>query len=242
LLSPATVGQAKNVSLNPATGELRGSGADAAGQSLLQGLMQRYADASKSLLHHLLPGYGSGLKQARTSFRPAEIAGRVTSWRKDDTRLHVDSFPSSPMRGERILRVFTNVNPNGQNRIWKLGESFEAVAQRYQHTILGPAWGSHRLLKLLGITKRERSAYDHFMLHLHDLMKADLAYQANVAQTTHEFEPGSSWIVFTDQASHAALRGQYALEQTYHLPVESMDDPAQSPLRILERLRGRALV
>ena len=73
-------------------------------------------------------------------------------------------------------------------------------------------------------------------------MKADLAYQAEVPQVKHEFEPGCTWMVFTDQASHAAMRGQYALEQTYHLPVASMQDPARSPLRVLERLTGRALV
>jgi hypothetical protein len=32
------------------------------------------------------------------------------------------------------------------------------------------------------------------------------------------------------------------LEQTFHLDVEAMVTPACSPLRILERLRGRALV
>ena len=30
-----------------------------------------------------------------TFFRPAEVAGRLTTWRKDDTRLHIDAFPAS---------------------------------------------------------------------------------------------------------------------------------------------------
>jgi hypothetical protein len=95
---------------------------------------------------------------------------------------------------------------------------------------------------MLGITKRRRSDYDHYMLRLHDRMKADLAYQSSAAQKPYEFPAGSSWIVFTDQVSHAAMSGQYALEQTFHLPVDAMQDPSQSPLRILERVVGRQLV
>jgi hypothetical protein len=41
---------------------------------------------------------------------------------------------------------------------------------------------------------------------------------------------------------HAALAGQFALEQTYHLDVDDMVDPARSPLKVLERITGRALV
>jgi hypothetical protein len=40
---------------------------------------------------------------------------------------------------------------------------------------------------------------------------------------------------------HAALSGHCALEQTFHLPVDAMADPAKAPLRVLERLTGRAL-
>jgi len=79
------------------------------------------------------------------------------------------------------------------------------------------------------------------MLRLHDRMKADLTYQSEAVQRLYEFPTGSTWIVFTDQVSHAAMSGQYALEQTFHLPVHAMLDPSQSPLRILERLLGQQL-
>ena len=241
LLSPSTAGQGKNVSLDPSSGTLRGSSADAADLELLRGMMKRFAASTKALLGNVLPRYTACSQQARTSFRPVEIAGRPVSWRKDDTRLHVDSFPSSPTRGRRILRVFSNINPHGQARTWRLGESFEGAARRHLPALPGPIWGASHVLGLLGITKGRRSAYDHFMLQLHDRMKADLAYQSEVAQTVHEFHSGSTWIVFTDQVSHAAMSGQYALEQTYHLPVECMQDPSQAPLRVLESLMGREL-
>ena len=241
LLSPEIVGTAKNVSFIPSTGSLRAGGVSDADSQPLQEMMRRYAASTSTLLRKLLPAYENALEQARTSFRPAEIAGRRTSWRKDDTRLHVDSFPSSPTQGQRILRVFTNVNPRGQTRNWRLGESFENVARRFLPSLTPPVWGADRVLELLGITKRRRTAYDHYMLQLHDRMKADVAYQSQVAERKFEFQAGSTWIVFTDVVSHAATRGQYALEQTWHLPVESMADPSTAPLRILEKLLGRKL-
>ena len=241
LLSPTIAGDGKNVSLDPSSGSLRGSSADDAELRLLRSVMRRFAASSKALLRNVLPCYDAGLHQARTSFRPVEIAGRSTSWRKDDTRLHVDSFPSSPTQGHRILRVFSNVNPHGQSRTWRLGESFEGVARRFLPSLPSPIWGASHVLNLLGITKGRRSTYDHFMLRLHDRMKADLVYQSAVAQRIHEFHPGSTWIVFTDQVSHAAMSGRCALEQTYHLPVDRMLDQSQAPLRILERLLGREL-
>lgn len=241
LLSPAVAGDGKNVSLDPATGAVRGTSVVDANQQRMKNVMARFATSSRSLIRHLLPYYETGLVQARTSYRPVEIAGRQTSWRKDDTRLHVDSFPSSPTQGRRVLRVFTNINPHGVDRHWRLGEPFEQVARHYLPSLPAPMWGSSRMLKLLRITKSRRSAYDHYMLQLHDRMKADLSYQSQAPQRTQSFPPGSSWMVYTDVVSHAATSGQFALEQTYHLPVSAMRDPARAPIRILESLLGRQL-
>lgn len=241
VLSPALAGQSKNISFDPASGQLRGASADEADLQRLKRVMARFAASTRSLLEQLLPHYATALQQARTSFRPQEIAGRPTSWRKDDTRLHVDSFPSSPTQGRRLLRVFSNINPHGADRHWRLGEPFEAAARRFAPTLRPPLPGSAALLQALGITKSRRSAYDHYMLQLHDRMKADAAYQTEVAQRPHAFPAGSSWMVYTDLVSHAAMRGQYALEQTYQLPVSAMYQPSKAPLRQLERVLGREL-
>lgn len=232
----------KNISLAPGDDKVRGSSADVAELGVLRGMMVRFSNMSQALVQHLLPSYMATLEKGRTSFRPLEIAGRPSSWRQDDSRLHVDSFPSSPTRGKRILRLFSNVNPVGQGRTWRLGEPFEQVARRYQSSLQGQPWGSSQVLEMLGITKGQRSAYDHYMLQLHDRMKADSAYQASAKQQTVVFEPGSSWLVYTDQVSHAAMGGRLAFEQTFYLPVAGMREPAKSPLRVLERLMGRELV
>lgn len=240
-LSPAVAGKSKNVSYDIGSGKLQGSGLDDATREPLARMMARFATDSEELLNNLLPTYHAGLIRARTSFRPAEVAGRSTSWRKDDTRLHVDSFPASPVRDKRILRVFTNVNPHGKSRSWRFGEPFETVATRFLPQLRAPARGSSQLLWLARVTKSRRSNYDSFMLQIHDRMKADMDYQSSAKQAAQDFPPGSTWIAFTDQVSHAAMAGQYLLEQTFYLPVGSMLDPSKSPLRILERLTNRKL-
>jgi hypothetical protein len=79
------------------------------------------------------------------------------------------------------------------------------------------------------------------MLQLHDRMKEDAEFQERSEQETAAFPAGSTWLAFTDQVSHAATAGQYQFEQTFILPVDAMVEEARSPLRILERLKGRRL-
>ena len=241
LFTPTILGSAKNASFDPSTGRLGGTNASGDDAELLRALMRRFSDAAAALVHTLLPGYRATIARGRASFRPAEIAGRVSSWRKDDTRLHVDSFPATPTGGRRILRVFTNVNPNGKPRAWRVGGDFESVARRFANTLSIPLPGSGHLLALLRVTKNPRSAYDALMLQLHDRMKGDEDFQRGSPQTAIDFPAGSTWLAFTDEVSHAALAGQYQLEQTFLVPVASMHCPERSPLRVLERLKGRRL-
>jgi hypothetical protein len=239
-LSPGYLdGKTKNLSFDPGSEELRGSSASGADRAGLQSMLRRFSTSSHELVSGLCPGYRDRLQVGRTSFRPAEIAGRASSWRKDDTRLHVDAFPSRPLQGRRILRVFTNVGH--AVRLWKTGEPFERVAERFLRGVRPPFPGSSWLLHRLQIVKGRRTGYDHFMLGIHDAMKADQEYQSQVPQTEIAFPPGATWACFTDSVSHAALSGQFAFEQTFYLPVEAMRDPERSPLRVLERLAGRSL-
>jgi hypothetical protein len=142
----------------------------------------------------------------------------------------------------RILRVFSNVNPSGAPRVWEIGEPFEAMAGRFAGRLPRQLSGSAWLLEKLHVTKGRRSAYDHAMLGLHDSAKLDDAYQRASPKTRFEFPARSTWLVFTDRVMHAALAGQFLLEQTFYLPVVAMRDPAYAPLRILETLYQRRLV
>jgi hypothetical protein len=240
-LSPDCLdGRSKNVSFRPGSGVLRGTRCQGSERDELLGMLERYYTRALDLLKALVPAYGDHLIPGFTSFRPVEIVGRATSWRHDDTRLHVDAFPSRPTRGMRILRVFTNVNPQTP-RIWRVGEGFEQVAATFLPRIRPPLPGSSWLLYGLRIVKGRRTEYDHFMLGIHDQMKTDQGYQAQVPQAQVDIPPGATWACFTDSVSHAAMSGQFAFEQTFYLPVSAMKDPERSPLRVLERLAGRTL-
>ena len=232
--------KAKNISFDSRTGMLAGARGTAADIAMLNRMIQRFAHCARGLIAKLLPAYEPAVIVARTSFRPVETTNRRTSRRKDDRLLHVDAFPSRPNRGERILRVFSNVNPI-EPRVWRIGEPFEDLAAYYLAGIRPPVPGAARMLAALRITKGVRSAYDHIMLQLHDRMKSDAAYQRNVRSSEVAFPPGSTWVCFSDQVSHAVVNGQYMLEQTLHLPVAAMYEPSKAPLRVLERLAGRAL-
>lgn len=230
----------KTIKYEPRTGRVWGT-ADQAGEAVLHGMLKRYAAQAHALVLAMFPGYARGLTPGATSFRPVEAQGRPQSTRHDDTLLHVDAFPSRPSAGQRIMRVFTNINPDGKPRVWRVGEPFEAVARRFLPGIGAPLPGSATLLQLLRITKARRTAADHYMLKLHDLMKVDAAYQRDCPRQTVAFQPGTTWMVFTDQVSHAAISGQHALEQTFTLDLVGMSDPETAPLRVLERLKGRKL-
>jgi hypothetical protein len=243
LLSPQkTDPKSKNISYDHRNDRLNGTQCSDTEAQQLKEIIRRYSKASRQMMDQLFPSYQPNLLQARTSLRPVEIAGRKTSYRKDDTLLHVDSFPATPSQGNRILRFFTNINPIGKPRIWRVGEPFSDVVKKMAPRAHKPIPGLSYLLKWLKITKDYRSPYDHYMLQIHDNMKADLQYQKHVPQEVIHFPPGSTWIVYTDQVSHAAMSGQHVLEQTYHIPSTAMHNPATTPLATLEKYFKKKLV
>jgi hypothetical protein len=241
IFSPDILTRSKNTSFEPASGRISGTSVKGAELERLRRLVARFSHQATQLVDRLFPRYRSQLVRARASFRPADIAARESSWRKDDSRLHVDSFPASPVQGRRILRVFANVNPSNRPRSWRVGGEFDDVAARFAPRLRMPVPGAGMLLRALRITKSRRTRYDALMLQLHDRMKADAAFQAQSEQEQFDFPAGSTWLAFTDLVSHAAMSGQYQLEQTFLLPVSAMLDESRSPLRILERLKKRRL-
>lgn len=243
LINPAVLGgKSKNISLDPATGALSGSGLEGERLAALTAMTARYAEFADTLLARLTPGYGPHLVRRRTSFRPGAVATRALSPRKDDRRLHVDAFPSSPVGGDRILRVFSNVDPQGRDRVWNVGaDGFEAFARAFAPRVRPGGAALRSLMAAVGVTRRKRTAYDQAMLDLHDAAKLDDAWQSAAPLQRLAFPAGSSWIVYTDGVLHAALEGQHAFEQTYLLPIRGMADPAKSPLRTLERVLDRRL-
>ena len=180
----------RNISLD-GNGKLKGVVGDEAVQKAVAEMIGRFRTQARGLIDGLLPAYGPHLRMAPTSFRPAQVETRVQSWRADDRRLHVDSFPSRPNYGERILRVFTNVNPGRLRRAsgaWASpSRTWPSASCRAPSPIRA---GRPRRCKALHVTKSLRSEYDHLMLQLHDGMKSDLDYQRERAAGDGGLSPG----------------------------------------------------
>lgn len=240
---PQTVlsGARKNVSYDPQTGFISGMIQEADWSAEIMNLLTQFAKSADMFMRALLPRYETDLICARTSWRPAEIAGRHYSPRHDDRRLHVDAFPTRPTGGSRILRLFTNIDHGGSPRHWQVGEHFEDFAVKLLPHVRTQFPGESWLLKQFGLTKTTRTPYDTLMLGLHDKAKLNPQYQTSAPKADLILAPGTTWLCFTDSVLHAALSGRNVLEQTFLLPVSAMANPDLSPLRVLERLVGHRL-
>lgn len=232
-------GKAKNISLDHTSGKLQASSLRGEKAQALAAMIERFGNQATQLVHDLLPY--RNVERARTSFRPVQVKDRPYSKINDDRLLHIDAFPSRPMRGRRILRFFANVAPASPRR-WHVGEPFEDFARAFLPRVGPHLPGKSWLYDKLGVTRGRRSLYDELMLSLHDAGKLDAGFQRDSPHQAIEFPPGSCWLVFTDQVLHAALGGEFALEQTFHLDVGEMAEPERAPVKVLERLSGKTLV
>ncbi|MDE3056286.1 MAG: Kdo hydroxylase family protein [Verrucomicrobiota bacterium] len=222
-------------------------------QERLKGVLRAYSTRVTSFLTELLSPYAASWRVDYTSFRPFQEKGRKLRVRARNDLLHFDAFPTRPLHGDRILRFFTNINPI-EARHWITSDTFSPVAKRYAGNDLplpkrvDYSWkgklsrGCLQAVRSLGVKVPMRSPYDHFMLRFHNFLKENQSFQEETPKQHWHFPPGSCWAVFTDQVSHAALSGQYALEQTFLVPVRSLLFPENSPLHVLERLAGGNLV
>jgi hypothetical protein len=240
----------KNVSYRPHKDVLRGAASGGADVERLRDIMRRYSAETARFVKDFLAPYSPHCSLDYASFRPEEERGRDLPLHKRNDLLHVDSFPTRPMRGRRILRCFTNINP-GAARVWHTTDEFSVLAQKYAEDaglLAIAAKGSPRGNRLLhgvktmfGMKGADHSAYDRFMLRFHDYLKERTDFQQNCPKYRIEFPPGSTWICYTDSVPHAVLSGQYALEQTFIIALEGLVTPERAPIRVLEKLAGRPL-
>jgi hypothetical protein len=240
----------KNIAYRPAENRITGLDKSAAGPDVdrLRAIVAGYSLRSTQFLRELLPPYAGKWKLDFASYRPLEEEGRPARLRARNDLPHVDAFPTRPTNGDRILRVFTNINP-AQNRVWITSQNFDVVGPQFAKMIGIPqrprsnafAKTLRRIARAAHLPGANRSPYDDFMHRCHNAMKEDGEFQQSCPKQRWEFPPHSTWIVFTDFVSHAVLQGQYALEQTFIISRDAMVRPELSPLRILESLVGYPL-
>jgi hypothetical protein len=236
----------KNIAYRPGEDRVKNYVRQKAGDDeRLLAAVRRYSQQAIDFVKALLPSYAPGLKIDYASFRPEEEAGRALPTRSRNDLLHVDAFPTRPVRGDRIMRVFTNINPSAA-RVWVTGETFEELAPRFAASsgLLervrrgGARRAVTRVANAVGLPVPARSPYDEFMLGFHHFLKENADYQASARKLRSEFAPGVTWMVYTDMVSHSVLSGQYALEQTFIVSREVLALPEKAPIAILERIAG----
>ena len=92
----------------------------------LAAIVRGYSQRSSKFLDELLTPYQGKWKLDYASYRPLEERGRPARLRARNDLPHVDAFPTRPTNGDRILRLFTNINP-AQNRVWITSQTFDVV-------------------------------------------------------------------------------------------------------------------
>ena len=228
----------KNISYRPAKDLLKGVDDDSPDRERMITIMRNFSRNVTDFVSRFLAPYATRMKLDFASFRPLEEQGRDLPLHKRNDLLHVDAFPSRPTHGGRILRVFANINPS-VGRVWNVGEPFhEFLPKLMQVSRISPPGGLGRALthiaSKIGLPVPDRSPYDEFMLYLHDWLKENNDFQTRWPKQELVFPPGSGWMVYTDGVPHAAMSGQYALEQTFIIPREALVTPQVAPCCVLE--------
>lgn len=247
LTGPPSIGKSRTISFDFATGRIHGSRLGGDDLCDLAAILTRFDRAACQLIGELFPRYRRYMIVGRASFRSIDIETGATlrrrlDHRSADRRLHVDAFATRPSGGLRILRIFSNVNPESRPWVWRIGEPFPSFAARLlpgvRRMMPGEAW----LLEALHVTRGRRTEYDHLMLALHDRPQKDGHPQTRAQSATLSFKANTTWVAFTDQVPHADLTGQHVLEQTFLVNPAGLRAPERAPLAVLEGLTGRALV
>lgn len=236
----------KNISFDPHTGRVSGYRRRRADPgSRLRGLLAGFSGVATGWLAQLLPRYTHGWRLDRATLRTEEEATRPLRLTARNDLLHLDAFPTRPTQGWRILRLFVNVHPS-EPRVWVTSETVDRLLPRYGAAVGLPSGGSagwrdtlrQRLLDLVWPGRPPRSAYDAFMLRLHDHLKLHDGFQEKAPKRFWSFPPGSAWLAMTDGLSHAELRGRFALEHSYFIAPNVLLLPDESPVALLERACG----
>jgi hypothetical protein len=239
----------KNIAYRPAQDKVTGYDRRHIDSERLLQVMRDYSRRVSEYMRGVLAAYHGKWRLDYASFRPLQEQGRKVRLHARNDLLHVDAFPTRPTAGDRILRVFTNINPTEPRR-WITSEPFHKLVEQ----LVGPLgvplpagdctewrlmWRAiKRVGKSLHLPFPVRTAYDEFMVQAYRRMKESRVYQETCPKFESSFPPGSTWMVYTDSVPHAALRGQYALEQTFLVSREAMLCPDKCPINILERLCG----
>ena len=247
----------KNISYHPEAGKVSGLEADEETTRRVTGTLRSHLEEVQRFLRHVTGDLIEGARVGTCSFRPIEEKGRNLKPHASNELVHVDAGAYGATNGDRILRFFVNVNST-RDRVWATKGSFQDMIERYgaragllddagrlrvniekragDRVVSALVAGLSRLNPLA--TVLDTSPYDRAMRRLHNYMKDDPGFRADMAGYEEiRFPPLSAWMVFTDGVSHASLEGQFALVTTMIVRRARMRWPDRAPF---DSLRARA--
>jgi len=244
----------KNVSYHPESDSVHGISERPELRDVAKRVLKGHSAAVEAFLQRVIPHLTPHWTVGTSSFRPIQEKGRNLKPHASNELVHIDAGAYGATNGDRILRVFVNLNPT-EDRVWATKGTFADVYAK--HAAAAGIAGGHELGKgLLGHLRTgmlrglaaagvkeamiaDSSPYDRLMRRFHNYMKDTPSFQAHDADYRElRFAPFSAWMVFTDTASHASVSGQHALVNTFIVRLSQCRLPAVAPLNILRS--GRA--
>jgi hypothetical protein len=239
----------KNVSFYPSANRLAGVKGDLALRTRVQRILEQHSTHVRTFLQTSMPELTRSWTVGTSSFRPLEEQGRDLSAHASNELVHVDAGAYGATHGARILRFFVNLNPT-VDRVWVSKGDFASLYLRYrQQAGLGQVasleegpldrlrTGLLRSAERMGVpraTMADSSPYDRAMRTFHNFLKDTPEVQRDTLNH-HElrFPPFSAWMVFTCGMSHACTSGQFALVDTFLLPLQNCRIQAAAPFHVL---------
>jgi 3-deoxy-D-manno-oct-2-ulosonic acid (Kdo) hydroxylase len=239
----------KNVSYHPESDRVHGVGDNPALLGCAHRVLKAHSAVVLEFLSRTVGHLVEGCRTATSSFRPIQEKGRNLKPHASNELLHVDAGAYGATNGDRILRVFVNVNEH-EDRVWGTKGTFAQVYEK--HGAAARITGAHRLRKsplgqlrttmlrgfaAAGVKEAlivDSSPYDRLMRRFHNYMKDSAEFQARDSDYQElRFPAGCAWMVFTDGASHASIAGQHALVNTFIVRLSQCRQQTQAPFNIL---------
>jgi hypothetical protein len=243
----------KNVSYHPEADRVSGLEADPGTTARVTEVLRTHLREVETFLRRVTGDLTEGARIGTCSFRPIEEKGRNLKPHASNELVHVDAGAYGATNGDRILRFFVNVNP-ARDRVWATKGDFEAMIARHgaraglvdesgrlrlriekrgtDRVVSALVAGLARLNPLATVI--DTSPYDRAMRRLHNYMKDDAAFLADMeGYREMRFPPLSAWMVFTDGVSHASLEGQFAFVTTMIVRRDRMRWPERAPFNSL---------
>jgi hypothetical protein len=242
----------KNVSYYPEADRLTGLRAPREVRSRAHAILRAHSARVRAFLERSMPEFTRGWQPGTSSFRPLEEEGRNLSAHASNELVHVDAGAYGATHGDRVLRFFVNVNPS-RERVWVTKGTFAELYRRHARDAgiaeahVKPAVPERALSAVLRTCRRaipmlrviDSSPYDRTMRKFHNWMKDTPSFQRSGDGARQiSFAPFHAWMVLTDAVSHACIRGQHALVDTFLVPLANCRRVEEAPYFILSGARA----